>query len=139
MSDLRMPDINKLMIAGRLTRNPELRYIPSGTALCKLSVAHSKKFKTKSGEEREDKVFLNVTVWGKTAEWVADKLRKGDPVLVEGRLTMNEWEDKNTGQKRSSIEVNAERVQQMAWPPKEESTTQGSSSEEEIPEDECPF
>jgi len=115
MSDLRMPDVNKVSLAGRLTRDPELQYIASGTALCKLGLAVSRKFKTKSGETREDTVFINVTAWGATAEFCNEYMKKGAPVLVEGRLTMNEWEDKNTGQKRSTIEVTADRIQNMAW------------------------
>lgn len=115
MSDLRMPDLNRVSLAGRLTRDPELQYIQSGTALCKLGLAVSKKFKTKSGETREDTVFINITAWGPTAEYCNEYMKKGAPVMVEGRLTMSEWEDKNTGQKRTAIEVTAERIQNMVW------------------------
>ena len=115
MSDLRMPDINKVSLAGRLTRDPELRYIASGTAVCKLGLAVSRKFKTKTGETREDTLFINVTVWGQSGEFCNEYMKKGTPVMVEGRLSSNEWEDKNTGQKRSTIEVTADRVQSLAW------------------------
>lgn len=150
MSDLRMPDFNKVTLAGRLTRDPELRYIPSGTALCKLGLAVSRKFKTKTGETKEDTVFINITAWGATAEFCNEYMKKGAPILVEGRLTMNEWEDKNTGQKRSTIEVSADRVQNMAWGDRDgQGGGQGGGGysnapkprpiEEPIPEDDIPF
>lgn len=115
MADLRMPDINRVTIAGRLTRDPELRYIQSGTAVCKLGLAVSRKFKTKTGETREETLFINATVWGQSGEWVGERLKKGAPVLVEGSLKSSEWEDKNTGQKRTAIDINANRVQPLAW------------------------
>jgi single-strand DNA-binding protein len=115
MADLRMPDINRVTIAGRLTRDPELRYIQSGTAVCKLGLAVSRKFKTKTGETREETLFVNATVWGQSGEWVGERLKKGAPVLVEGSLKSSEWEDKNTGQKRTAIDINATRVQPLAW------------------------
>ena len=157
MADFRMPDINKVSLAGNLTRDPELQYIASGTPLCKLGLAVSRKFKTKAGETREDTVFINVTTWRGTAEFCGEYLKKGQPVLVEGRLTMNEWEDKNSGQKRSSIEVTAERVQQLSWADRGgqgggdqggggQGGGEGYSSapkprviEEPIPEDDIPF
>ena len=114
MSDFRMPDVNKVILAGRLTRDPELRYLPSGMAVCKLGLAVSRFYKSKDGEKREETMFINVTTWGKTAEYTNEYLRKGRPVLVEGQLRSNDFEDK-TGQKRTVIEVNAERVQQLDW------------------------
>ncbi len=114
MSDFRMPDVNKVILAGRLTRDPELRYLPSGMAVCKLGLAVSRFYKSKDGEKREETMFINVTTWGKTAEYANEYLRKGRPVLVEGQLRSNDFEDK-TGQKRTVIEVNAERVQQLDW------------------------
>jgi single-strand DNA-binding protein len=114
MSDFRMPDVNKVFLAGRLTRDPELRYLASGMAVCKLGLAVSRFYKTKEGEKREETMFINVTTWGKTAEYNNEYLRKGRPVMVEGQLRSNEFEDKS-GQKRTVIEVNAERVQQLDW------------------------
>lgn len=114
MSDFRMPDVNKVILAGRLTRDPELRYLPSGMAVCKLGLAVSRFYKSKDGEKREETMFINVTTWGKTAEYTNEYLRKGRPVLVEGQLRSNDFEDKS-GQKRTVIEVNAERVQQLDW------------------------
>lgn len=119
MSDLRMPDLNKVMLAGRLTRDPELRYTSSNTPWCKLGLAVSRVYKTKDGEKREDTVFINATAWRATAEYCGNYLRKGRPVLVEGRLISNDWEDKQTGQKRSTIEVQIDRIQQLDWADRE--------------------
>lgn len=113
MPDFRMPDVNRVTLAGRLTRDPELRYIPSGMAVCKLGLAVSRVYK-KDAEKKEETLFINVTCWGKTAEYVNERLRKGHPVLVEGSLRGNEYEDKS-GVKRYAIDVNAERVQQLTW------------------------
>lgn len=145
MADLRMPDVNKVMVVGRLTRDPELRYTPAGTALCKLGLAVSRVFKTRDGERKEDVVFINVTVWEKAAEYLGETLKKGRPVLVEGRLTSNEWEDKNTGQKRSMIEIRADRVQQLDWDDSGGgggggmSRSRGRETEEPAPDDDVPF
>ena len=144
MTDLRMPDLNKVYLAGRLTRDPELRYIQSGTALCKLGLAVSRKYKTKDGEQREDTLFINVTCWRGTAEYVGENFRKGRPVLIEGRLTSSEWEDKSTGQKRTAIEINADRVQSLDWEDRgggarPSKPAAKSVSEEPVPEDDIPF
>lgn len=114
MSDLRMPDVNKVFLAGRLTRDPELRYLPSGMPVCKMGLAVSRVYKTKEGEKREDTMFINVTAWGKNAEYCNEYLRKGRPVLVEGQLRSNDYEDKS-GQKRTGYEISAERIQQLDW------------------------
>lgn len=145
MADLRMPDLNKVLVAGRLTRDPELRYLPSGTALCKLGLAISRNYRTRDGERKEDTTFINVSVWDKSAEYCGENLRKGRAVIVEGRLQMNEWEDKQTGQKRSTIDIRAERVHQLEWEDRDGGGGGGSSRpaprkiEEPIPEDDIPF
>lgn len=155
MSDLRMPDINRVEFAGRLTRDCELRYLQQGTPVCSLSVAVSKKYKTKSGETREDSLFVDVTVWGSAGEWVAENIKKGHPVLVEGELKRREWEDKATGQKRDKLTVTAKRVQALAWEDRGSSGSGAQSKgkdyggykdsppprniEEPIPEDDIPF
>ncbi len=154
MSDFKMPDLNRVQLAGRLTRDPELRYLPSGSAVCKLGLAVSEYYKTKEGEKREETLFINVNCWNKTAEWVGQAFKKGRPVLVEGRLKLNEWDDKTTGQKRSTIEVFALRVQALDWedrdgggarsgaPAEATSRAGGPSSrpiEEPVPEDDIPF
>lgn len=144
MSDFRMPDVNKVLVAGRLTRDPELKYTGSGVALCKLGLAVSRVYKTKDGEKKEETAFINVTVWDKYAEYIGQNVKKGRPVIVEGRLISNEWEDKTTGQKRSAIEIRAERIQQLDWDESRSGGTGGGKSqsraaEEQIPEDDVPF
>ena len=114
MADLRMPDLNRVMLAGRLTRDPELKYGPTGVAVCELGMAVSRKYRTKEGETKEDVVFVNVTCWGKTAEYVGENFKKGRAVLVEGRLTLDKWETKG-GEKRTSLMVTADRVQSIQW------------------------
>jgi single-strand DNA-binding protein len=122
-----MPDLNKVMLAGRLTRDAELKYVSTGTAVTKMGIAVSRKFKTKTGEMREETLFVNVTIWGASAEYCGEYLKKGMPVIVEGRLTSSEWEDKQTGQRRTAIEVTAERVQQIAWDDKRRGPDQGGN------------
>ncbi len=141
MSDLRMPDLNKVYLAGNLTRDPELRYLQSGSAVCKLGLAANRRFRTKDGEQREETLFINVTTWGKTAEYCGENMKKGRPVLVEGRLQANDWEDKTTGQKRTSIEIHAQRIQDLSWEdrPKASAKPEPRDIEEPIPEDDIPF
>lgn len=114
MSDMKLPDLNRVFLAGRLTRDPEQSFIPSGTALCKLGLAVSRKYKDKQGELVEDTCFVNVTCWGKTAEWVGENFKKGRPVMVEGRLKSDKWETKD-GERRNALEVTADRVQALDW------------------------
>ena len=144
MPDLRMPDLNKVFLAGRLTRDPELRYTPAGSALCKLGLAVSRFYKGRDGEKKEETAFIDVTVWDKQAEYIGQNLRRGAPVLVEGRLKMDSWEDKNTGQKRSKLDVQALRVQELAWAGDRPSggavTPEPRTPQEEpVPEDDIPF
>lgn len=115
MSDLRVPDLNSVVIAGRLTRDPELKYISSGRAVCRVSIANTRYYKDKNGERREDTSFIDATVWDKYAEYVGEKLKKGRPVIVEGRLKSDSWEDKASGQKRSKIEIAAQRITPLDW------------------------
>ena len=115
MSDFRMPSLNKVFLAGRLTRDPELRYTPSGAAVCKLGLAVTRYFKGRDGEKKEETLFVDVNVWEKTAEYCGQRLKQGRPILVEGQLRSSSWEDKSTGQKRTKIDINAERVQELDW------------------------
>ena len=102
-----MASLNKILLLGNMTRNPELRYIASGTAVCTFGFAVN----TKMGE-REDVLFIDVTSFGKTAELVEQYLKKGSAALIEGRLQLQQWESQD-GQKRSKHLVVAERVQFM--------------------------
>jgi single-strand DNA-binding protein len=107
-----MASLNKVFLIGNLTKPPELRYTPSGTAGADLRLAVNRNYTTQGGEKREDTCFLTVVVWGKQAESCGEYLDKGSPILVEGRLQTREWEAKDGG-KRTVIEVVAERVQFM--------------------------
>jgi single-strand DNA-binding protein len=100
-----MSSFNKVILMGNLTRDPELRYTPSGTAVAKLSLAVNRSWRSDSGETREEVTFVEVDSFGKQAETVGQYLKKGRPLLVEGRLKMDQWEDKQTGKKRSRLGV----------------------------------
>ena len=108
-----MASLNKVLLIGNLTRPPELRYTPSGTAVADLRLAVNRNYSTQTGEKREEVCFLTVVVWGKQAESCGEYLDKGSQVFVEGRLQTRDWEGKD-GQKRTSTEVVAERVQFMS-------------------------
>jgi single-strand DNA-binding protein len=105
-----MASMNRVFLIGNLTRAPELRYTPSGTAVADLRLAVNRDFTTQTGDKRQETSFLTVVVWGKQAEASGEYLDKGSPVLVEGRLQTRDWETKD-GQKRSVVEVVAERIQ----------------------------
>jgi single-strand DNA-binding protein len=105
-----MASLNKVFLIGNLTRPPELRYTPSGTAVSDIRLAVNRSYTTQGGERREETCFLTVVVWGKQAESSAQYLDKGSPVLVEGRLQTRDWETRD-GQKRNVVEVVAERLQ----------------------------
>lgn len=115
MADLRVPDLNKVLIAGRLTRDPELKYTQGGMAYCRFTIANSRFFKGRDGERKEETSFVDVVIWDKQAEFVGERLKKGRPVLVEGRLKSDSWEDKTTGQKRSKLEIQGIRVVPLDW------------------------
>lgn len=99
---------NKVVLLGNFTRDPELRYFPKGTAVCEFSLAVNRKWKSEAGEEKEEVSFINVVAWGRQAEVIAQYLRKGKPLLVEGRLKQDTWEDKTTHEKRSALKVQLE-------------------------------
>ncbi len=100
-----MANFNKVILAGNLTRDPELRYTPKGTAVVKMGMAINRTWKSESGEAKEEVTFVDVDVWGRQAEVIAQYMRKGRPLLVEGRLRLDTWEDKNTHQKQSKLKV----------------------------------
>lgn len=109
-----MSDLNKVFLIGNLTRDPELRYIPSGAAVTNFSLAINRTFTTQTGEKKEEVCFVRVIVWGKQAESCGQYLNKGSLVFVEGRLVYRTWD--SNGQKRSTLEVRAERVQFLGKP-----------------------
>lgn len=111
-----MADLNKVFLMGNLTRDPEVRYTPSNTAVADLRMAINRTFKGSDGQQREDTCFVTVTAWGRQAETSGEYLKKGSPLLVEGRLKYDTWEKE--GQKQSRLSVVAERVQFMGSPPR---------------------
>lgn len=111
-----MASMNKVILVGNLTKDLELRRIQSGTAVTTMRMAVDDSFTNKSGERVERTVFLDVDVWDRTAENCVKYLSKGSPVLVEGRLQLDTWEDRESGQKRSMLKVRAERVQFLSSP-----------------------
>lgn len=106
-----MSAVNKVFILGNLTRDPEVRYTPKGTAVAELGLAINEKRRTDAGDLIEKTVFVDVTTWGKTAENAGRFLSKGRAVHVEGRLELDTWEDKETGKNRSRLKVVASAVQ----------------------------
>ena len=105
-----MASYNRVMLMGNLTKNPELKYTPSGTAVTDIGLAFSESFKNKEGEKVEKTCFVDVNIWGRQAETVSEYLKKGSPVFIEGRLQYDQWENQE-GEKRSKLRVRAERVQ----------------------------
>jgi len=106
-----MASFNKVILVGNLTRDPELRYTPKGTAIAKIGVAVNRVWTTETGEKKEEVTFVDVDVFGRTAENVGQYMRKGRPIMIEGRLRLDQWDDKQSGQKRSKLGVVAETVQ----------------------------
>ncbi len=106
-----MASFNKVILAGNLTRDPELRYTPKGTAIARLGIACNRKWKSETGELKEEVTFVDVDAFGKQAETIGQYLKKGRPILIEGRLRYDTWEDKQSGQKKSKLGVVLESFQ----------------------------
>lgn len=103
-----MANFNKVILAGNLTRDPELRYTPKGSAVVEIGMAINRKWKSETGEAKEEVTFVDVSAFGRTAEVIAQYLKKGRPIMIEGRLKYDQWDDKQTGAKRSKLRVVAE-------------------------------
>lgn len=99
-----MASLNKVMLIGNLTRDPEIRYTPKGNAVADVAIAINRRYRVED-EVREETTYVDITFWGRQAETAAQYLKKGRPIFVEGRLQLDSWEDKNTGQKRSRLRV----------------------------------
>ncbi|HVU23504.1 MAG TPA: single-stranded DNA-binding protein [Opitutus sp.] len=100
-----MANFNKVYLIGNLTRDPELRVTPKGTAICQFGIAVNRQFKDESGALRDDTTFVDIEAWGKQGEVISKYMTKGRPLFIEGRLKLDQWEDKNSGQKRSRMKV----------------------------------
>ena len=112
-----MASFNKVILMGNLTRDPEVRYTPKGSAVTDIGLAVNRVYSTDNGEKREETTFVDVTLWGRTAEIAGEYLKKGRPVLIEGRLQLDSWDDKQSGQKRSKLKVIGESMQLLGGRP----------------------
>ena len=108
---------NKVFLLGNLTRDPEVRYTPKGSAVADLGIAVNRQYTLDSGEKREEVTFVDVTFWGRTAEVAGEYLKKGRSVFIEGRLQLDTWDDKQSGQKRSKLKVIGEMMQMLGGRP----------------------
>jgi single-strand DNA-binding protein len=108
-----MASYNKVMLLGNLTRDPEVKYTPKGSAVADIGLAVNRTYTTDGGEKREETTFVDVTMWGRQAEIAGEYLKKGRPLFVEGRLQLDTWDDKQTGQKRSKMRVVCENFQML--------------------------
>jgi len=124
-----MASYNKVLLLGNLTRDPEVRYTPKGTAVTDLGIAVNRQYTLDTGEKREEVTFVDVTFWGRTAEVAGEYLKKGRPVFIEGRLQLDTWDDKQTGQKRSKLKVMGEAMQMLG-------SRQGGGGGGDAPEEE---
>ena len=106
-----MANLNKVMLIGNLTRDPELRYTPKGTAVADISLAINRVWNNEQNQKQEETIFVDVTLWGRQAELAQQYLTKGRGAYIEGRLQMDTWDDKETGKKRSKLKVIGESLQ----------------------------
>lgn len=127
-----MPNLNKVQLMGNLTRDPEVRYTPKGTAVVDIGMAINRYFTLDDGERREETVFVDITLWGRQAEIVGQYTRKGRPLFVEGRLQLDTWDDKQTGQKRSKLKVIGDNIQLLGS--KEENGGGGGGQQQQQPQ-----
>ncbi|MDR1436262.1 MAG: single-stranded DNA-binding protein [Puniceicoccales bacterium] len=122
-----MASFNKVILVGNLTRDPELRNTPNGTAICRFSLAVSRQFRNADGSSREEVLFIEVDSFGKQAETISRYMAKGRPILIEGRLRLDQWENQ-AGEKRSRIMVAAESFQFLSSPNRQEGDSSGETT-----------
>ena len=149
-----MANYNKVILVGNITRDPELRHIPSGTAVTDLGLAVNRTWTDRNTNQRsEETTFVDVTCWGRTAEVAREYLQKGRPVLIEGRLQMDEWNDRETGEKRTKLKVVCDNMQMLGSrnngnsgggssgepPPQAAAAEPASNPTADPPDDEVPF
>ena len=133
-----MASFNKVILMGNLTRDPEVRYTPNGAAVASFAIAVNRKYR-QGDETKEEVSYIDIVVFGKQAEYCGQYLSKGDPALIEGRLQQRRWDDKESGQKRSKVEVAAQSVTFM--PKRKHDQGQGEQEQppEPVDEGEIPF
>lgn len=112
-----MASFNKVILLGNLTRDPEVRYTPKGSAVCDLGLAVNRQYSLENGEKREEVTYVDVVLWARLAEIAGEYLKKGRPVLIEGRLQLDSWDDKQSGQKRTKMRVVGETMQLLGSRP----------------------
>ncbi len=112
-----MANLNKVMLIGNLTRDPELRHTPKGTAVSEICLAINRNWTNDQGQKQEETTFVEVTLWGRQAEVVQQYVTKGSPIYIEGRLQLDSWDDKETGKKRSKLRVIGENFQFLSGKP----------------------
>jgi single-strand DNA-binding protein len=112
-----MANLNKVMLIGNLTRDPELRHTPSGKTVSEIGLAINRTWTNDQGQKQEDTTFVDVTLWGRQAEVVQQYVTKGSPIYIEGRLQLDSWDDKETGKKRSKLRIIAENFQFLSGKP----------------------
>jgi len=100
-----MPNLNKVMLMGNLTRDPEIKYTPKGTAIANFGIAVNRTYTPEGGEKREEVTFIDLEAFGRTAEVIGEYFKKGRPIFIEGRLKLDQWDDKTTGKKMSKLRV----------------------------------
>lgn len=144
-----MAGVNKVILIGNLTRDPQLKYLPNQTAVCEFGLATSRKFKGADGNQREDTTFIDCTIFGKIGETFNQYMSKGKPCYLEGRLKFDTWEDKQGGGKRSKLSVVVEEFQflggreggENSERPKQETqrASAGGMEGQQVSDDDCPF
>ena len=127
-----MANLNKVMLIGNVTRDPEIKYTPKGSAVTDLGIAVNRVFTPDGGEKREETTFVDVTLWGRQAESAGEYCKKGRSIYIEGRLQLDSWEDKASGQKRSKLRVVGENFQLLG--PRPTGSGAGGGSEEDYSE-----
>lgn len=126
-------NFNRVILGGYLTRDPEVHYTPKGTPIAKFGLAINRTWKTETGETKEEVTFVDIDAFGRSAEVISQYLKKGRPILIEGRLKLDQWDDKQTGQKRSRLGVALESFQFLdsgrdSEPASREATPQAASN-----------
>ena len=120
--------LNQVTLLGNVTRDPEMKFLPNGTAVAKFGLGMTRKYNTSDGQKREEVTFVDIDILGKTAEIAGKYVKKGDPLLVTGRLKLDQWDDKKTGEKRSKLCVLGEGIQLLSRPPEGSGTRTGTSA-----------
>lgn len=146
-----MASFNRVILAGNLTRDPQVKYLSSGIAVCDMGLAINRKFKDGNDQQRDETTFVDVTLFGRTAEVAGEYLAKGRACLIEGRLQFEQWEDKQTQQKRSKLKVIGETLQLLGGKSesnnvrRDDNTAQASAPadnpqwDDSAPNDDVPF